>query len=41
MLLACVGVDELLPNFIFKENINLGGEMEEQKEKTNIKKLIN
>jgi hypothetical protein len=39
MLLACVGVDEFLSNFIFKENTNLEGETEEQKEKTNIKKI--
>jgi hypothetical protein len=38
MLLTCVGIDDFLQNFIFKETTNLEGEMEEQKERTNIKK---
>jgi len=36
MLLTCVGIDDFLQNFIFKETTNLEGEMEEQKERTNI-----
>jgi hypothetical protein len=37
MLLTCVGIDDFLQNFIFKKTTNLEGEMEEQKERTNIK----